>query len=279
MKKLLQLILAICMMLCFITHVLATQSKSIQMKGSDTMVNLGQAWAEGFMMKHPDSFIAVTGGGSGTGIAALISGTCDIAQCSRQMKEKEIETARTKGIEPMEFIVALDGIAVVVHPKNPISGLTLTQLADIFTGRIKNWKELGGDDAPIVILSREVNSGTYVYFKEYVLKNNEYAETALLMPSSQAIADEVAQNPNTIGYYGIGYISQQQKAVAVEGIVPSIENVTKNSYPISRPLFMYTNGEPKGIVKDFIDFILSDDGRKIVLEQDFVPVMQIKDKE
>lgn len=250
----------------------AAQPDSIQIKGSDTMVNLVQAWSEIYMEKHPESFIAVTGGGSGTGIASLISGTCDIAACSRNMKEKEIETARTKGIEPKEFIVALDGIAVVVNPKNPISKLTITQLADIFTRKIKNWKELGGDDAPIVLLSREVNSGTHVYFKEHILQNSEFAETALLMPSSQSIADEVAQNSNTIGYYGIGYISPQQKAVAVEDVEPSIESVTSGKYPISRPLFMYTNGEPTGFVKDLIDFILSEEGQKIVLEQDFVPV-------
>lgn len=258
--------------LLFFTTRLFAEENSIQIKGSDTMVNLGQAWAEGYMMKNPNAFIAITGGGSGTGIAALISGTCDIAQCSRKMKEKEIETAKTKGIEPKEFIVALDGIAVVIHPKNPVSKLTIAQLADIFTGRIKNWKELGGVNSPIVILSREVNSGTHVYFKEHVLGNSEFAESALLMPSSQAIADEVAQNPNAIGYYGIGYISPQQKAVAVEGIEPTIENVSSSKYPISRPLFMYTNGEPKGFVKDYLDFILSEEGQKIVLEQDFVPV-------
>lgn len=263
---------------------LAAESDSIQIKGSDTMVNLGQAWAETYMGKNPKAFVAITGGGSGTGIASLINGTCDIAECSRNMKDKEVQSAREKNIEPKEFIVALDGIAVVVNPKNPISKLTIAELSDIFTGKIKNWKELGGSNAPIVLLSREVNSGTHVYFKEHVLRKGdekvqvEFTPTALLMPSSQSIADEIDQNPNTIGYYGIGYISPKQKAIAVAKdnnspyIQPSIESVSNGEYPISRPLFMYTNGEPKGLTKDFIDFILSDAGQKVVLEQDFVPV-------
>lgn len=257
----------------------ATASDYIQVKGSDTMVNLGQAWAERYMEKYPDAFIAVTGGGSGTGIAALISGTCDIAECSRAMKNREIELAKNKEITPKEMIVALDGIAVVVNPKNPVSKLTFSQLAAIFTGKVKNWQELGGVDAPIVLLSREVNSGTHVYFKEHILgKGAEFDPSALLMPSSQSIADEVAQNSNTIGYYGIGYISSNQKAIAVakdensEYVVPSIETVTNKEYPISRPLFIYTNGEPKGKLKNYIDFILSDEGQKVVFEQDFVPV-------
>ena len=146
----------------------AGQPNSIQIKGSDTMVNLGQAWAGGYMQKNPEAFVAVTGGGSGTGIAALISGTCDIAEVSREMKKKEIDWANSRGVMPKEHTVAMDGLAVVVHPKNPVSRLTVDELADIFTGKIKNWKELGGAEGEIVLLSREVNSGTHVYFKEHV---------------------------------------------------------------------------------------------------------------
>ena len=183
---------------------------SLQIKGSDTMVNLGQGWSEEFNKINPEVNVAVTGGGSGTGIAALIAGTADIAECSRMMKAKEIEQARQNGIEPFELKVALDGVAVIVHPLNPISKLTIDELADIFTGKIKNWKELGGNNLPIVILSRESNSGTHVYFKEHILRKGsekgreEFSPTALLMPSSQAIADEVSQNQNAIGYYGMG---------------------------------------------------------------------------
>lgn len=259
-------------------------SGSIQIKGSDTMVNLGQAWAEVFNIFHPGVTVAVTGGGSGTGFSALIGGTCDIAETSRTIKKKEKAMLQQKGIEFFEVKVALDGLAVVVNPKNPVSGLTIDQMADIFTGKITNWKEVGGPNIPIVILSREVNSGTHIYFKEHVLRKGnekgpeEFSPTALLMPSSQAIADEVAQNVNAIGYYGIGYVTLRQKALAVakdadsEYVQPTPENVKSGHYPISRPLLMYTCGEPKGVIKAFIDFVLSDEGQAIVSKVDFVPL-------
>ena len=257
---------------------------SIQIKGSDTMVNLGQAWAEEFSKANPGVNAAVTGGGSGTGIAAMIAGTTDIAISSRTMKEKEINKAKQNGIEPFEIKAALDGLAVVAHPSNPVSQLTIDQLADIFTGKIKNWKEVGGNNLQIVILSREINSGTHVYFKEHVLRKSdeksveEFSPMALLMSSSQAIAEEVSQNPNAIGYYGMGYISQKQKVISVAKdanspyIGPVMENVQDNSYPISRPLLLYTKGQPQGIVKAFVDFALSAEGQEIVKKTDFVPV-------
>jgi phosphate transport system substrate-binding protein len=257
---------------------------SIQIKGSDTMVNLGQAWAEAYMQKNKDALVAVTGGGSGTGLAAMISGTCDIAESSRSMKEEEIAQAKTKGISPKEFKVGLDGLAVVVNVANPVEKLTIDQLADIFTGKITNWKDVGGVNAPIVLLSREVNSGTHVYFKEHVLRKGDAKSTAefdsgaLLMSSSQAIADEIAQNTNAIGYYGMGYISKTQKPLAVakdaksEYHTPTLENVVSGKYYISRPLFFYTNGEPQGLVKDFVDFVFSPAGQQIVKDTDFVPV-------
>jgi phosphate transport system substrate-binding protein len=267
------------------THAFAASGKnSIQIKGSDTMVNLGQAWAEKYMQKNPTEFIAVTGGGSGTGISSLISGTCDVTMSSRNIKDKEISLAKQKGINPYEIKVALDGLAVVVNPKNPVSKLTVDQLAQIFTGKITNWKEVGGEDKKIVILSREVNSGTHVYFKEHVLRKGnpnskeEFAPSALLLSSSQAIADEVAGNSAAIGYYGMGYISNKQKPIMVakdekqEFEAPTIENVVNGKYPISRPLLLYTNGEPQGLIKKFIDFCLSNEGQDIVLKTDFVPI-------
>ncbi len=269
----------------FATSAFAAKDKNaIQIKGSDTMVNLGQAWAERYMEKNTGDFIAVTGGGSGTGLSSLISGTCDIAMSSRNIKEKEIALAQKKGINPNEIKVALDGLAVVVNPGNPISKLTLAQLADIFTGRVTNWKEAGGKDERIVILSREVNSGTHVYFKEHVLRKNdpnskeEFAPTALMLSSSQAIADEVAGNRAAVGYYGMGYISKKQKPLAIakdeksEYEVPTIEDVINGKYPISRPLFLYTNGVPGGLVKKFVDFTLSKEGQDIILATDFVPI-------
>ena len=258
--------------------------ETIQIKGSDTMVNLGQAWCEGFNKKHPNVNISVTGGGSGTGIAALISGTCDIAESSRALADKEINQARGRGVSPVQRIVALDGLAVVVNPKNPVKNLTFDQLRDIFMGNIDNWQTVGGKNIPIVILSREVNSGTHIFFKEHVLRMGdpkgpeEFSPSALLMPSSQAIADEVSANENAIGYYGMGYISPRQKTIAVgkskDGpfIEPTTENVKTDIYPISRPLYMCTDGEPEGPIKDFIDFVYSKEGQDIVKRLDFVPI-------
>ncbi len=265
-------------------RVLAGQQGSLQIKGSDTMVNLAQAWAEKYMEENPQEFIAVTGGGSGTGIASLISNTCDLAMSSRTIKQKEIDLAGKKNIVPFEMKVALDGIAIVVHPSNPVDKLTVAQLADIFTGKTTNWKDLGGKDSPIVLLSREVNSGTHVYFKEHVLRRNEpnskeeFSPKALMLPSSQAIADEVANNSGAIGYYGMGYISAKQKAVSVSQdekggfISPTIDNVMKGTYPISRPLYFYSNCQPSGAVKKFIDYALSPEGQEIVKVNDFVPI-------
>ncbi|MDO8662502.1 MAG: PstS family phosphate ABC transporter substrate-binding protein [Candidatus Omnitrophota bacterium] len=271
-------------LLCAATAFAAKDKDSIQVKGSDTMVNLSQSWAEKYTEENPGNFVAVTGGGSGTGISALISGTCDIANASRTIKEKEIALAKQRGTDPYEIKVGLDGLAVVVNPHNPVSKLTTQQLADIFTGRVTNWKELGGEDRKIVVLSREVNSGTHVYFKEHVLRKSdpngkeEFSSGALLLSSSQAIADEVAGNSDAIGYYGMGYTSAKQKSIAVakdersEYVIPAIENVLNGKYPISRPLFVYTNGSPTGSVKKFVDFILSKEGQDIVTATDFVPV-------
>lgn len=284
MLRIIMAVLTISM--AFFNQGFAASKGVVQIKGSDTMVNLMQAWAEKYMEDNPQDFLAVTGGGSGTGFSSLISGTCDIAMASRNIKDKEIELAKQKGINPYEIKVALDGLAVVVHPKNVVNKLTIGQLADIFTGRITNWKELGGADLQVVVLSREVNSGTHVYFKEHVLRKGdpnskeEFVARALLLPSSQAIADEVANNTAAIGYYGMGYISSRQKPVSVakddksDYVAPTVENVISGKYPISRPLFIYTNGEPRGVIKNFIDFCLSKEGQEIVLATDFVPVQK-----
>ncbi|MCX5754259.1 MAG: phosphate ABC transporter substrate-binding protein [Candidatus Krumholzibacteria bacterium] len=261
-----------------------SHKNSIQIKGSDTMVNLGQAWAEKYMERNPGNFIAVTGGGSGTGLSSLISSTCDCAMSSRNIKEKEIALANKRGVYPFEIKVALDGLAVVVNPENPVDKLTMDQLAGIFSGKTKNWKEVGGRDERIVVLSREVNSGTHVYFKEHVLRKmdknskEEFSPGALMLSSSQAIADEVAGNSSAIGYYGMGYISDKHKPVSIAKdaespyVAPTIENIINGSYPISRPLLLYTNGQPQGLIKKFIDFALSAEGQEIVRATDFVPV-------
>lgn len=255
----------------------------IQIKGSDTMVNLMQALAEEFMKKYPYVFVAVTGGGSGIGIASLINGTCDIASASRKMKSKEIKLAHERGIDPYEFVIGYDGIAVIVHPDNPVEKLSIPELRDIFSGKVLNWKYFGGRDEEIVILSREVSSGTHIYFKEHVLRmgrkddKTEFSPSALLLSSSQAIVEEVAQNPSAIGYLGMGYLNPRVKDLAIAKekggpyYLPSEENVLAGKYPISRPLFLYTNGEPKGIVKLFLDFVYSPEGAEQFRKIGFIP--------
>jgi phosphate transport system substrate-binding protein len=258
--------------------------RTLQIKGSDTMVNLGQAWAEAFNKLHPEVNIAVTGGGSGTGIAALLSGTCDIAESSRAVAEKEIAQGKAAGCVFNEELVALDGIVVVVHPSNPVGTLTMEALREIFLGNVRSWKQVGGPDGPVVLLSREVNSGTHIFFKEHVLRRGkskgpeEFSPRALMMPSSYAIAEEVARNENAVGYYGLGYISPRQKVVAVAAgekepfITPDLDTIRSGRYPISRPLLLYTNGKPQGAVKAFIDFAHSKEGQEIVRKTDFVPI-------
>ncbi|MCR4663150.1 MAG: phosphate ABC transporter substrate-binding protein [Endomicrobiaceae bacterium] len=257
----------------------------MQIKGSDTIVNLVQVWAEKFSQINNGTNVGVTGGGTGTGFAALLNNTCDIAMASRQVEENEINLAKKQNITYKEFIVGLDGLAVLVNKDNPVNNLSIEQLRDIFMAKITNWKELGGENRPIVLLSRESNSGTHMFFKETVIRLNdinskdEFSPKALLMPSSQAIVDEIYQNPNAVGYAGIGFMNNQTKAISVsaqnsnEYFYPTIENVMNGKYPISRPLYLYTNGEPKGIVKDFIDYALSEQGQQIVVETNFVPIM------
>jgi phosphate transport system substrate-binding protein len=258
---------------------------SIEMKGSDTMVNLGQHWAATFMDRHPEVEVAVAGGGSGTGIAALINGTTDIAQASRAMKGEEKEAARARGVDPYELVMGSDAIVVAVHPRNPIDRLSVDQLSDIFTGRVRNWSEVGGTDAPILLLSRERNSGTHVFFLEQVLRKGdregkqEYAAEARMMPATQAIVDEVAVGENAIGYLGMGYFDAGRvKAVAVAEtaagpyVEPTAETAASGEYPISRPLFWYTNGAPQGVAKAFLDFALGDEGQSIVMDEGFVGI-------
>jgi len=263
------------------------RTKAVQLKGSDTMVNLGEAWTEKFMEENPSIAIAVTGGGSGTGIAALINRTTDIAMTSREMQEKEIKLANQNGVYPREIKVANDGIALVVSPQNPISKLTLKQLSDIFSGKITNWKEVGGEDKRIVALSRDRNSGTHVFFLENVVKlgnkknKEEFAKEVLMMPSSQAIVEEVAGNSEAVGYIGLGYLNKRLKSIAVAKdsaspfILPGDESVTNGSYPIARGLYLYTDRNPGMDARNFIDFALGKEGQQIVKQMDFVPLKTI----
>lgn len=261
----------------------AASVQVIQNKGSDTIVNLALAWAEAYVKTHPDIRISVTGGGSGTGLAAMINGTVDIANASREMKPEEYAAARANGQNPTEFIVARDAIAIVVHPTNPVNGLTLQQVSEIYTGKITNWRQVGGKDSPIVLLSRESNSGTYTYMLENVIRMGEskskllFSPETLLMPSSEGISTEVRHNPHTIGYDGLGYVTTDQKVLGVARdanspyVQPSAATVNSGAYPISRPLYMYTAQPPSGKVKELMNWILSE-GQILVSELGFVPL-------
>jgi phosphate transport system substrate-binding protein len=257
----------------------------IENKGSDTLVNLALAWAEYYQTIHPEVRISVTGGGSGTGIAAMLNGTVDLANSSRHITQVEIETARARGIEPIEHVISQDAIAVIVHHDNPISNLTLQQISDIYSGRYSNWMEIGGADRPIVRLSRETNSGTHVYFLEVVMRLGDpdnrtlFSQDTLLLPSAEGIMAEVRHNPNAIGYDGLGYITPDVKTIAVardeQGpyVLPSADTVNDDSYPIARDLFMYTAGEPVGAVANFLGFIFSEEAQQIGTELGFVPLV------
>jgi len=261
----------------------ASSALVIQNKGSDTIVNLALAWAEAYMKMHPEVRISVTGGGSGTGIAAMINGTVDIANASREIKKEEYEAAKANGHASTEFVIARDAIAIVVHPSNPVKGLTLQQISEIYTGRITNWREVGGADDPIVLLSRESNSGTYQYMLENVIRLGDskskllFSSETLLMPSSEGISSEIRHNPHAIGYDGLGYVTADQKVLGVAKdaksplIQPSAATVNSGAYPISRPLYMYTAQPPTGKIKEYMDWILNE-GQTLVSELGFVPL-------
>ncbi len=264
----------------------SSSSGTIENKGSDTIVNLALAWAEAYQQVQPGVRISVTGGGSGTGIASLINGTVDLANASRKIKPEEVANAEANGINPVEFIIAKDAIAIIVNLENPVDRLTIDQLSDIYSGKIDNWLEVGGEDRPIVRLSRETNSGTHVYFLEQVLrkgdKNDEtlFSPDTLLLPSSEGISAEIRQNPNAIGYDGLGYVTDDLKVIAVSAgpdgpyILPSAESVNNQEYPIARDLYMYTAEEPSGAILEYLDWIRTAEAQAIVKELGFVPIVQ-----
>lgn len=262
----------------------SSASLYIQNKGSDTLVNLALAWAERYQQDHQDFRISVTGGGTGTGMAGLINGTVDIANASRKIKAEEIADAHAHGIDPVEHIVARDAIAVIVNPHNPVQQLTMQEISKIYRGEINNWSELGGENRPIVRLSRETNSGTHVYFLEAVIRLGSsedkgiFSADTLLLPSSEGIIAEVRDNPNAIGYDGLGYVTHEVKVVAVakesgaDYVMPSADSVNAGSYPISRDLFMYSRADAGEGVLVYLEWILTPDAQAIVTELGFVPI-------
>ncbi len=264
----------------------------VSVKGSDTMVNLSQKWAEVYMQQNSNVSIQVTGGGSGTGIAALLNETVDIANASRELKQDELDKAKQIGITPKVYQVALDGIAVIVNPSNKIDDLTVQQLSDIFTGKIKNWKQLGGSDLPIVLYGRENSSGTYEFFKEHVLGKdergitNDYATNTQVLQGTAALGEAVARDEKGIGYGGVGYFAERNdvkilhvKADENSNAISPSENgkvnyqvIWSRDYPISRYLYCLTNGKEKEGAKAFLDFILSEDGQKLVEQMEYIPL-------
>jgi phosphate transport system substrate-binding protein len=251
---------------------------TITLKGSDTLLQVGQRWAELYMNAHPEVTIQVTGGGSGTGIAALIDGTTDICQASRPIKDSEKESLKTKrNVDVVETPVALDALAIYVHKDNPISSLTLEQAGKIFLGEITDWKDVGGKPGKIVLYGRENSSGTYVYFKEHVLGDKDFPPQYQALPGTGGVVDAVANDAGGVGYGGIGYAKDIKtlmiaKDAASPPVEPSMANVLDGTYPVSRQLYWYTAGPPTGSVKALLDWVLSAEGQKIVSEKGFYPL-------
>lgn len=245
-------------------------AEKVTIKGSTTVLPIAQACAEEFMNRNRKINISVQGGGSGVGIASLIDGTCDIGDASRPIKDKELAKAVTRGIDPKAHVVAMDGIAVIVHPSNPINAMTKQQIKAIYTGKISRWSQAGGSGGKIVVISRDSASGTFEAFNKMALDKEKVRPDALLQASNRAVATTVAGTPGAIGYVGLGYLSDKVKAVTVDGTAATKETVLSGEYPLSRPLFMYTNGKPAGDVKAFIDFVLSTEGQRLAEENGYV---------
>lgn len=275
MKKIIIIIIAI---IAGIIPVINAQKISCKIKGSDTVLPLTQKEAEEYMKKNTGSSIMVTGGGSGVGISAILSGTTDIAQSSRKMKMDEKMKLQDAGKAFTEKIIAYDALAVIVHPSNKVSQLTREQLEAIYTGKITNWKEVGGNDMTIVLYSRETSSGTYEFFREHVLNKKNFTASALLMPATGSIVQSVSQTKGAIGYVGLAYLETNIKAINVSYdagktfVTPSVENARNKSYPITRPLYYYYLNSAEKVVKPFVDYVLSAEGQKIVADIGFVPV-------
>jgi phosphate transport system substrate-binding protein len=254
------------------------QSGTITVKGSDTMVQLAQQWAENYMKDHKDVQIQVTGGGSGTGISALINGTTDICNASRPMKDAEKKQMQDKYKVPVtELVVARDGITIYLNPANQVKELSFEQLRKIYLGEITNWKKVGGNDAPIILYGRENSSGTYSFFKEHVLENKDFTNSVQAMPGTAAVVNAVKKDVNGIGYGGAGYAKEIKEAPIKKdanspALLPIKENIDNNSYALSRNLYIYLAKPPEGKVKEFTDWIISPAGQNIVTQQGYFPV-------
>jgi len=245
-------------------------AEKIVVEGSTTVLPIAQKAAEVYMQKDPNADISVRGGGSSVGIASIIDGSCDIADSSRPIKDTELEKAAANGRDIKAHVVAMDGIAIVVHPSNGISAMSKSQIKNIFTGKISNWSQLGGSNEKIVAISRDTSSGTFEAFMELVLDKQKVRPDAIMQASNQAVATTVARTPNAIGYVGLGFLSDAIKAVSVDGVMPSKETVLTGKYKVGRPLFMYSNGTPQGLVKEFLDFVKGSEGQALADELGYV---------
>lgn len=255
----------------------ALAAESVVIKGSTTVLPIAQGTLEAFMKKNPGVQISLSGGGSGEGIKALIDKTTDIATSSREIKKEEIALAETKGVKPVAHVVAKDALTPVVHPKNKVTNLSIDQLSQIYQGKITNWKEVGGEDLKIVVISRDSSSGTFESWDHFVMKKAKVAPTAQMLASNGALVTAVAKNRYAIAYLGIGYVNKSVKPLQVNGITASIQTALSNEYPLSRELYMYTSGEPTGDVAKFIAFVKSAEGQKIVAKEGFVPLVAAKE--
>jgi len=270
MVKKLLLVSIVCVMFSVGTLVAA---ENVVIKGSTTVLPITQAALEAYMKAHPGVNISLSGGGSGEGIKGLIDRTADIATSSREIKAKEVELAKKKSVDPIAHTVAIDALIPIVHPRNKVDGLTIDQLSQIYQGKIRNWKEVGGDDLQIVVVSRDSSSGTFETWGHLVLNNAKVSPRAQMQASNGAIVQAISKNRYAIGYIGMGYLNRSVKALTVNGVQASKKTALSKEYPIARPLYMYTDGQPTGVVAGFINFVLSHAGQKLVAKEGFVPLV------
>lgn len=260
------LTLAVTSATCF-----AGAQETIQVSGSTTVLPVMQKISESFMKTHPGVTVELSGGGSGNGIKALVDGLTMVAMSSRQIKSGEAKLAQSKNVQPHEIAVAVDAIVPVVNPENPVKNVSVEQLREIFKGKIENWKELGGEDKKIVLVSRDTSSGTYETWESLVMKKQRITPRALLQASNGAVVQVISKNPNAIGYVGIGYLGSKIKALQIDGVDATTETVLTKKWPLSRELYLYTNGTPSGETKKLIDYSLGSEGQRLVKEAGFIP--------
>jgi len=265
-------LLVVGLTLLTISTSLAVAAENVVIKGSTTVLPIAQAALEAYMKAHPRVNISLSGGGSGDGIKALIDKSTDIANSSREIKDNEITLAKERGVNPVVHTIAIDALTPIVHPKNKVNGLTIDQLSQIYQGKITNWKEVGGDDLRIIVVSRDSSSGTFEAWGHLVLHNAKVTPKAQLQASNGAVVQAISKNRYAIGYVGMGYVDKAVKGLTVNGIPASEKAALSKEYPIARPLYMYTNGQPEGVVADFIKFVLSPAGQKLVVKEGFIPI-------